>query len=250
LNASPSWRGAIRAEALRVKLGDHRLTLLLCGLTLIVLAVMRGFFPSELAMPLPGSDIRPVLLLEFAGSADHLSHIFGHTGDPLRSARIEGMTIGNRLDYLLMPAYGLLTLSFFHGIAQETGQARWRLVGWLGIIAALSDAVENAIMFVMVDDFVAGSNPLGLMALLPVPVWVKFGLLAASCGLAAGAFLQLRQYVLALLCLPAAIMFVPGLLDPFGLGPAATTLIGLGWIAMAIHAASRWMGWPWPRLAS
>jgi hypothetical protein len=212
--------------------------------------VMQGFFPAELAIPLPGSDIRPVLLLEFASSADHLRHIFGDTGDPLRGARVEGMTIGNRLDYLLMPAYGLLTLSFFYGIARETGRAGWRLVGWIGVIAALSDAVENAIMFVMVDDFVAGADPLGPMALLPVPVWVKFGLLAASCGLAAGAFLQLRRYVLALLCAPAAIMFVPGLLDPFGLGPSATSMIGLGWIAMVVHAATRWMGWPRPRLAS
>jgi hypothetical protein len=233
-----------------LKLGDHRLTLLLFGLTLTILVVMQGFFPAELAIPLPGSDIRPVLLLEFASSADHLRHIFGGTSDPLQSARVEGMTIGNRLDYLLMPAYGLLTLSFFWGIAQETGRSHWRLIGWIGVIAALSDAVENAIMFVMVDDFVAGADPLGPMALLPVPVWTKFGLLAASCGLAAGAFLQLRRYVLALLCAPAAIMFVPGLLDPFGLGPSATTMIGLGWIAMAVHAATRWMGWPKPRLAS
>jgi hypothetical protein len=212
--------------------------------------VMQGFFPAELAIPLPGSDIRPVLLLEFANSADHLRHIFGEVADPLRNARIEGMTFGNRLDYLLMPAYGLLTLSFFCGIAQETGQARWRFIGWIGVIAALSDAVENAIMFVMVDDFVAGTDPLGPMALLPVPVWIKFGLLAASCGLAAGAFLQLRRYLLAVVCMPAAIMFVPGLLDPFGFGPTATSLIGLGWIAMAIHAATRWMGWPKPRPAS
>jgi len=222
-----------------VKLGDHRLTLLLFGLTLAILGVMQGFFPTELAIPLPGSTIRPVLLLEFASTPDHLRHIFGEAGDPLRAARIEGMTAGNRLDYLLMPAYGLLTLSFFAGIARETGRAHWWAFGWMGGGAALADAVENAIMFSIVDAFAAGTEAVGAMAILPLPVWTKFGLLAASCGGAAWAFIVLRRYVLAALCLPAALLFVPGYLDPFGFASTTTSLIGLGWMAMAFHAASR-----------
>jgi hypothetical protein len=222
-----------------VKLGDHRLTLLLFGLTLAVLGVMQGFFPAELAIPLPGSTIRPVLLLEFASTPDHLRHIFGEAGDPLRAARIEGMTTGNRLDYLLMPAYGLLTLSIFAGIAREAGRAYWWACGWMGIGAALADGFENAIMFGIVDKFAAGADVMGAMAILPIPVWTKFGLLAASCGGAAWAFIVLRRYVLAALCLPAALLFVPGYLDPFGFALTSTTMIGLGWIAMALHAATR-----------
>jgi hypothetical protein len=230
-----------------MKLGAHWSTLLFFGLTLGVMLTMQGLFPAELAVPLPGSDIRPVLLLEFANTPAHLIHVFGEQGDPQRAARIAGMTAGNRLDYLLMPAYGLLTLSFFYGVAQETGQAAWRLPGWMGIVAALSDAVENAIMFVMVDRFVAGADVAGPMAILPFPVWIKFGLLAASCAAAAWAFVRLKRYLLALACVPAPLLIVPGALAPFSLGPTATSMIALGWIAMAVHAATRLTGWPRPR---
>lgn len=222
-----------------MKPGEHRLTLLFFALTLGILLVMQAIFPADLAIALPGSDIRPVLLLEFAHTPAHLEHIFGLANDPLRAGRIEAMTTGNSLDYLLMPAYGLLTLSFFFGIARETGSPFWRVFGWAGIVAALADAVENAIMFVMVDNFTTGSDVTGAMAVLPFPVWIKFGLLAASCGGAAWAFARLRRFVLALLCLPAALLFIPGLLDPFGLAPTATSTIALGWIAMAVHAATR-----------
>lgn len=225
-----------------MKLGDHRLTLLFFALTIGTLLVMRQFFPAELAIPLAGSDIRPVLLLEFASQPSHLVNIFGEANDPLRAARIEGMNTGNALDYLLMPAYGLLTLSFFFGVARELDAPVWRLFGWMGVVAALSDAVENAIMFRMVSDFVSGADMLGEMAVLPYPVWLKFGLLAASCGGAAWAFIIMRRYLLAVLCLPAPLLFVPGLLDPFGLAPGATTTIGLGWLAMALHAGTRWYG--------
>jgi hypothetical protein len=230
-----------------MKPGEHWSTLVLFGLTLGVLLVMQGFFPAELAIPLPGSAIRPVLLLEFAKTPAHLVHIFGEQGDPQRAVRIAGMTAGNRLDYLLMPAYGFLTLSFFRAVARETGQAQWRLIGWMGIVAALSDAVENAIMFVMVDRFVGGADVLGPMAILPFPVWIKFGLLSASCAAAAWAFVRLRRYLLALVCVPAPLWFVPGALAPFSVGPIATSMIALGWIAMAVHAATRLMGWPKPR---
>ena len=223
-----------------MNLGDNRLTLLFFALTICVLFVMRSFFPAELAIPLDGSDIRPVLLLEFADKPSHLINIFGEAGDPQRAARISGMATGNALDYILMPAYGLLTLSFFFGVTRELGTPFWRLFGWMGVTAAFADAIENAIMFRMVGDFTKGADVLGEMALLPFPVWAKFGLLAASCGGAAWAFVIMRRYLLALLCLPAPLLFVPGFLSPFGLAPMATATIGLGWLAMAIHAATRW----------
>lgn len=224
-----------------MKLGDHRTTALLLLLSVALLLVMREFFPAELAIPLAGSDIRPVLLLEFATTPSHLVNIFGDAVDPLRAARIEGMNVGNALDYPFMAAYGLMTLSFFFGVSRELGAPVWRLFGWMGVVAGLSDAIENAIMFRMVDDFMAGADVLGEMALLPYPVWLKFGLLALSCGGAAWAFMVMRRFVLAALCLPAPAMFVPGMLDPLGIGPLATTLIGLGWLAMGAHALSRWL---------
>ncbi|MGQ7829065.1 hypothetical protein [Altererythrobacter sp. Z27] len=224
-----------------MRFGDHRLTLFFFMLTLATMLVMQQYFPAELAIPLPGSDIRPVLLLEFAAKPEHLTHVFGEIGDPMRDARIAGMNTGNSLDYLLMPAYGLLTFSFFRGISAESPGSLWSLFGWMGVIAALSDAVENALMFRIVAEFVAGNTgTYAEMALLPYPVWIKFGLLAVTCGGAALAFIRLRRWLLALLCLPAPLMLVPGMLNPFGIAPLSTTMIGLGWLAMAVHAGTRW----------
>lgn len=220
-----------------MRLGSYPLTAILFVLTLAILAVMQGYFPAELAIPLPGSTIRPVLLLELASQPQHLVHIFGEPGDPLRGARIAGMNTGNAIDYLLMPSYGLLTLSFFIGIAGELRAGFWRVFGTMGVIAACADAFENWLMFRMVADM---AGPQSEMALLPYPVWIKFGLLALSCGGAAWAFIRLRRWVLAALCLPAPLMLVPGLLDPLHTAPLATSLIGLGWLAMAVHAATRW----------
>ncbi|MCZ8323483.1 MAG: hypothetical protein ACK442_01080 [Novosphingobium sp.] len=219
-----------------MRLGDHKVTLALFAATVGLFLIMGQYFPQELAIPLPGSDIRPVLLLEFASQAQHLDHIFGAADDPARAGRIAGMNIGNAIDYLLMPAYGLMTYSFFRGIGRQLNGRVWLVFGAMGILAALADAIENALMFRMVADM---ASPLDEMALLPYPVWIKFGLLAVTCGGAALAFVRLRRWVLALLCLPAPLLLVPGMLDPFGLGPTSTMLIGLGWLAMGIHAATR-----------
>jgi hypothetical protein len=220
-----------------MRFGDHKVTVALFISVIVLFLVMRLFFPQELAIALPGSDIRPVLLLEFASEPRHLVHIFGEMGDPARADRIAGMNTGNALDYLLMPAYGLMTFSFFAGIARERSEQVWMVFAWLGIVAALADAVENAVMFSMVADM---ASPLGEMAVLAWPVWIKFGALAVTCGGAVWAFAKLHRWILALLCVPAVAFFVPGFLDPLGAAPASTQMIGLGWLAMGIHAATRW----------
>lgn len=226
-----------------MKPGDHRVTLALFALVVGLMLVMNAYFPQELAIPLAGSDIRPVLLLEFASGPEHLVHIFGAPEDPLRAARIAGMNTGNWLDYLLMPAYGLFTLSFFFGIARTLESGWWRLAGWAALVAAFADAVENAIMFSMVSDMAGGAmgGPTWQFAVLPYPVWLKFALLALTCAAAALALARLRRWLLAALCLPAPLLIVPGMLDPLGIGPLATTMIGLGWLAMALYAASQWL---------
>jgi len=217
-------------------LANPKITLAFFLATLAILLIMQFFFPAQLYSPLPGSDIRPVLLLEFASRPEHLEHIFGPAGTSDHAARVAGMTQGNILDYLLMPSYGLLTLSFFAGVAARLGNAKWLWFGWLGIVAALADAIENAIMFSMVANM---TDPFAEMAILPFPVWSKFGLLAVSCGGAAFAFLWLRRYILALLCLPAPLVLIPGMLEPYTIGPQATSMIGLGWIAMTMDAVRR-----------
>jgi len=83
------------------------------------------------------------------------------------------------------------------------------------------------------------ADPARELALLPYPVWLKFALLALSCGGAAIAFLRLRHHVLALLCLPAPLLLVPGYMSPLIVGPLATAMVGLGWVAMGFDAARR-----------
>lgn len=222
------------------RFASQRLTVILFFATIAILLVMREYFPSELAIPLPGSEIRPVLLLEFADQPAHLVHIFGEQGDPLREARVRGMNTGNAIDYLLMVAYGLLIFTFFSCMARELQHWGWLILGVLGLVASMADAVENAIMFSMVRDFLSGADVLGEMAFLPWFVWTKFGLLAVTCAGAAIAFAKLGRWVLMVLCIPAPILMIPGWLNPFGLAPLATTTIALGWLAMVIHAATRW----------
>jgi hypothetical protein len=219
------------------RLGEHRTTALLFVAVILIFLVMGRFFPQELAIPLPGSAIRPVLLLEFAATPQHMVHIFGPVGDPARAGRIAGMNIGNAIDYLLMPAYGLMTFSFFRGVERVMGGSAWRWFAAMGLVAAVADAAENALMFRMVADM---TNPLDEMALLPLPVWIKFGLLAVTCAGAAWAFVRMRRWILAALCIPAPLLLVPGMLDPYGLAPTSTMLIGLGWLAMGAHSVLEW----------
>lgn len=220
------------------RLGDSKFAVLFFVATLSIMLLMQLYFPAELATPLPGSDIRPVLLLEFASHPIHLTHIFGEIGDPQRAARIAGMNTGNALDYPFMLTYGLFIFSFFACVARQLPGRFWIILGWLGIVAAASDAIENALLFRMVADM---AHPLDEMAVLPYPVWIKFGLLALCSGGAAWAFIRMRRWILALFCLPAPILILPGMLDPFGIGPIATSMIGLGWIAMASFATREWI---------
>ena len=220
------------------KLGEHSTSLILFLLVLGLMAAMQAYFPAQLAIPLTGSEIRPVLLLEFASKPEHLTHIFGELSDTQRASRIAGMNLGNALDYPFMLAYGLFVFSFFACVSRKLPGRHWMIFGWMGLIAAASDAIENAILFSMVADM---AHPLGEMAILPYPVWTKFGLLALSCGGAAWAFIRMKRWISALLCLPAPLLLVPGLLDPYGIGPLATALIGLGWIAMASYAVREWI---------
>lgn len=218
-----------------MRIGERRATLGLFAAALILFLIMGRYFPAELAIPLSGSEIRPVLLFEFATQPQHLIHVFGTPDDPQRAMRIAGMNTGNLIDYLFMPVYGLFTLSFFTSLAARLGGSIWRLFGWMGVAAAVADGFENALLLSITGNMNSTADALRL---LPYPVWTKFALLAVTCAGAAWGFIALRRWLLALLCLPAPLLFIPGWLDPFGIGPTATATIGLGWLAMALHATT------------
>ncbi len=224
---------------MRAGWGTWRACLLWGIATLLVSQSFALFMPESMAHPIPGAEIdNPVLAFEFARTGAHLDAVFGAPGDPLRETRIAGMIEGNVFDYLFMVVYGSFVLAFFGAAAQATGERRWWLAGWLGPLAALSDAIENALLLSINYDMAAPETEL---AFLPYPVWIKFGLLAIACGFAAWALFRQRAWLLALPCLVAPVMIVPGVLAPLTWGQPAVSAIALGWIAMLAWAA--WRVW-------
>ncbi|MBD60177.1 MAG: hypothetical protein CL808_08680 [Citromicrobium sp.] len=207
------------------------------GLATLVLSLAMGrVFPQELASPpAQWALASPVLAFEFATEPSHLVAIFGTVADPLSSARVAAMDAGNRLDYLFMLFYGSLILAFFGAGGATTGDRRWWLAGWLGPLAAASDAVENALLLSITADM---SDPSGELALLPVFVWTKFGLLALSSGLAGWLFIRMRAWPLALLCLPGAVLIVPAILARWTYGELLVPGTALTWLVMLL-----WAGW-------
>lgn len=210
---------------------------LLWGLATLAISQSFNFvMPQSMAHPIPGAGIdRPVLAFEFARTAAHLDAVFGALGDPLRDARIAAMVRGNVLDYLFMLVYGSFVLAFFGASAAATGQRRWWFAGLLGPLAALSDAIENALLLSINVDMARAQAEL---AWLPLPVWTKFTALALAGGLAAWALVRQRAWLPALLCLPAPVAIGFGIAAPLQRGEAAVSAIALSWIAMLA-----WAGW-------
>jgi len=227
------------ASLLRSGWATWRFCLLWGIATLAVSQSFALFMPQTLAQPIPGAAIdNPVLAFEFARTPAHLDAVFGAVGDPMRDARILGMMRGNVLDYLFMLVYGSFVLAFFGASAAATGNARWWYAGGLGPLAAISDAIENALLLSINADM---SSPQAELAWLPVPVWIKFTALALACGLAAIALYRQRAWLPALLCLPAPLAIGFGLAEPWLWGQTAVTTIALGWLAMLGFAA--WRTW-------
>jgi hypothetical protein len=224
---------------LRAGWNSWRACLLWGVATLIVSQSFALFMPATLAHPIPGSSIgNPVLAFEFARTPAHLDAVFGLPGDPLRAERIAGMMRGNLLDYLFMVVYGSFVLAFFGASAGETGNSRWWLAGWLGPLAALSDAIENALLLSINADM---ATPEHEVALLAYPVWIKFTLLALACGLAAWTLFRQRAWLPAILCLPPAFAIWFGLAAPYRWGEQAVATIAVAWLAMLAWAA--WRAW-------
>lgn len=224
---------------LRTGWGSWRACLLWGIATAIVSQSFALFMPAELAHPIPGASIsNPVLAFEFARTPAHLDAVFGFPGDPLRPERIAGMIRGNILDYLFMVVYGSFVLAFFGASARTTGNPSWWRAGWLGPIAALSDAIENALLLSINADM---GSPQSELIALPVFVWTKFIALSLACGLAAWALVRQSAWVPALLVLPPALAVWFGVAAPYARGEAAVLTIFIAWLTMLLYAG--WRAW-------
>jgi hypothetical protein len=230
---------------LRAGWGSWRACLLWGIATAIVSQSFAFFMPAELAHPIPGASItNPVLAFEFARTPAHLDAVFGLPGDPLRAGCIAGMFQGNVFDYLFMVVYGSFVLAFFGASAKATGDPRWWWAGWLGPLAAVSDAIENALLLSINADM---ASPEPELAALPYFVWIKFIALAIACGFAAWAMVRQRAWLPAILVFPPAVAIWVGAAAPYRYGEAAIFTIFIAWVVMLAFAA--WQAWRERRLA-
>ena len=229
---------------LRAGWGSWRACLLWGIATAIVSQSFALFMPAALAHPIPGASIsNPVLAFEFARTPAHLDAIFGAVGEPGRDARIAGMMRGNVLDYLFMVVYGSFVLAFFGASARATGEQRWWLAGWLGPLAAIADAIENALLLSINADM---ADPRPELVWLPYPVWTKFIALSLACGFAAWALVRQRAWLPAILVAPPAVAVWFGVTAPFARGQMAVSTIFVAWLTMLAYAA--WRTWRAPNL--
>jgi hypothetical protein len=143
-----------------------------------------------------------------------------------------------------MVVYGSFVLAFFGASAAATANPRWWIAGWLGPLAAVSDAVETALLLSVNANM---SAPQAELAVLPYPVWLKFGSLAVACGLAAWALAKQGAWLPALLCAPPAVAIWFGMAAPLHWGERAVGTIAIAWVAMLGWAA--WWTWRQGRCA-
>ena len=143
---------------------------------------------------------------------------------------------GNLFDYLFMVVYGSFVLAFFGASAKVTGDPRWWRAGWLGPLAALSDAIENALLLSINSDM---TTPEPELAFLSFFVWLKFIALAVACGFAAWAMVRQRAWLPAILVFPPAMAIWIGAAAPYRYGETAIFTIFVAWVMMLAFAGWR-----------
>lgn len=212
---------------------------LLFGAGVLLFGLLLGqSFPQESFAAEPGYGA-PVLAFEFAGGQDDLIAIFGPDSDPDQVGRLAAMRTGNERDHLYMLLYAGFLGCGLVALGRETGLKAFSFTAALPVLAALSDAWENWLLFDIQAAFTAGDySP--AMAGLPYPVAAKFVLLALTnvaigLGLAqlGGRWWTLAGTLVIVACVPALMAIaVPSL---YGWTLLAAT--GGGWIALLGTAA-------------
>lgn len=180
----------------------------------------------------------PVIAFEFARSQADLLGIFGPDGDPLQVSRLAAMRTGNERDYIYMLLYAGFVASGCVALWREL-RPRWLLAAAaLPILAALSDAWENLLLFDIQAAFTLGEySP--AMASLPWPVATKFLLLALANVAIGIAMAQMGRWwrLAGTLVILAAIPTVMAIIAPAAFGWSLAASIGGGWIVLLGMAA-------------
>lgn len=180
----------------------------------------------------------PVIAFEFARSQADLLAIFGPDSDPLQVSRLAAMRSGNEQDYLYMLLYAGFLASGCVALWRELRSRHLLAAAALPVLAALSDAWENWLLFDIQAAFTLGDySP--AMASLPWPVAIKFLLLALTNVAIGHAMTQMgRGWQLAgTLVIVASLPVAMALTAPADFGWTLLAAIGGGWIALLGMAA-------------
>ena len=204
----------------------------------VALAVVLHFtFPNEGAGFAKGYGT-PVIAFEMAKTGADLEAVFGSPDDPQRAQRMQAMDAGNRWDYAFMVAYGGFIATFFLAVFQDDRRRIWWLFAAMGVVAALADGVENAILLGLTSDLAAAHH----LEYLPYPVWIKFLSLMAA-GLGAGWFLLQRHRgvwtALGPLVLASASTIALGFWAPTSYTGLMGSTLAIVWMVQWIYAWTR-----------
>ena len=222
-------------------MGEKQINLITIVFGLLVTALglyTLGQFPAD-GHAIPEGYGSPIYAFEFARSQADLLVIFGPASDPAHTARLQAMDAGNLWDYPFMLCYGLFIAGFFLAAAKRSGKS-WPLVfAALGIMAALSDSIENQILLGITADLAAAP---GLDALI-WPVMIKFSLLMI-CGMAAGVLMILdhpRGWAIAgIVTALSAVLVLPGLIAPAQFGFLIGNGLTLCWTIKLVFVVYRY----------
>ena len=215
---------------------------LLFGIAVLVFGLhLEQVFPQSGYAVEPGYGA-PVLAFELAGGQPDLIAIFGPDSDPRQVGRLAAMRTGNEQDYLYMLFYAGFLASGLVALSHELGLRLLKLAAALPVLAALSDAWENWLLFDIQAAFTVGDySP--AMASLPYPVAAKFTLLAltnVAIGLAIaqiGRWHQLAGTLVIVACVP--VLMAIAMPARYGWTLLAST--GGGWIVLlGLAAMASW----------
>lgn len=210
---------------------------LLFGLGVLIFgAMLGGTFPPSSYAAEPGYGA-PVLAFEFARSQADLLAIFGPDSDPMQVARLAAMRTGNEQDYVYMLLYAGFLTSGLMAFWRELGVPLLRAAAGLPILAALSDACENWLLFDIQTAFTAGDySP--AMASLPWPVAAKFLLLALANVAIGAALAQTGRWgtLFGTLVVVACVPTLMAVVAPAQFGWTLIASTGGGWIALLVTA--------------
>ncbi|WP_371395634.1 hypothetical protein [Fretibacter rubidus] len=205
------------------------ITAIFGALTAALAAIIFPQFPTD-GYAISDGYGGAVYAFEMARTPADLIAVFGPEGDPARPARIAAMDKGNIWDYGFMPAYAGFMALFLWAAFKTTGRKIWVIFAALGLLSAVADGIENAVLLGITSDM--ANAP--FLSVLAVPVWIKFFSIALAVA-AAGLYIARHGAVwkvVGWLCALSMMGVLLAFYDASRFGALSGTMIGFGWIVM------------------